>query len=595
MPDQGSPAQEITESAQWEIGATQDSYDVVILGGGLAGLTLGLQLKQRRPDTAIMIAEKREGPAPEAAFKVGESTVELSAHYFANVIGMEDHMKDAQNPKAGLRFFFPAGDNGDIARRVEWGSPRWPVVPAYQLDRGRFENELGRRNKRLGNDLLAGCRVEGVQLGDPGDRHRVTLSQLGSSFEVSATWVVDATGRASTLKKQLGLAKGNGHHVNSSWFRLDGGIDIEDWSDDEKWLGRMAERGLRKFSTNHLMGEGYWVWLIPLASGPISLGIVADPRFHPWEELNTLDGAIDWLHRHEPQLGNEVDSRRDQIEDFLRVEDFSYGCERVFSPDRWCLTGEAGAFLDPLYSPGSDYIALSNTYVTDAVCRDLDGDDVGERIERYNAQYFRQFEVSRAYYLDQYHLFGDAQVMCVKLLWDYAFYWSFPALWFYHDKWTDLEFLQQADGEYERAIQLNTRMQQLFQQWHELDGREWCNSFVTLFPWLAQVSDELDDELDDEQLLAKAKRDLEALEGFVVTTFEKAGRLLEEGGLDRKATVDPYAVSLDRDRWEEDGLLKDTGIAARDARKPVKGLQFAWLDEFGGETGSANPAKQVDA
>ena len=51
-----------------------DSYDVAILGGGLAGLTLALQIKQERPDTSIFIAEKREGPAPEAAFKVGEST-----------------------------------------------------------------------------------------------------------------------------------------------------------------------------------------------------------------------------------------------------------------------------------------------------------------------------------------------------------------------------------------------------------------------------------------------------------------------------------------------------------------------------------------
>ncbi len=43
---------------------------------------------------------------------------------------------------------------------------------------------------------------------------------------------------------------------------------------------------------------------------------------------------------------------------------------------RWSLVGEAGAFLDPFYSPGSDFIAISNTLTTDLVCRYLDGEDV---------------------------------------------------------------------------------------------------------------------------------------------------------------------------------------------------------------------------
>src|ERR687887_1054046 len=81
-----------------------ERYDVAILGGGLAGLTLAIQLKRQRPDTEVVVLEKREGPAPLAAFKVGESTVPSGAHYFAEVVGMEEHLRQRHLIKFGLRF-----------------------------------------------------------------------------------------------------------------------------------------------------------------------------------------------------------------------------------------------------------------------------------------------------------------------------------------------------------------------------------------------------------------------------------------------------------------------------------------------------------
>ena len=57
----------------------------------------------------------------------------------------------------------------------------------------------------------------------------------------------------------------------------------------------------------------------------------ADPRFHPWEEISSFDAWMDWMKRNEPQLHAAIDGRREDVLDFLRVQDFSYGSTRFFS------------------------------------------------------------------------------------------------------------------------------------------------------------------------------------------------------------------------------------------------------------------------
>ncbi|WP_267085870.1 NAD(P)-binding protein, partial [Xanthomonas sacchari] len=80
--------------------------DVAILGGGLAGLTLALQVRQRDPQLRIRVLERRAPPVREAAFQVGESSVEIGAHYFAEVLGLREHLDAEQLRKFGFRFFF---------------------------------------------------------------------------------------------------------------------------------------------------------------------------------------------------------------------------------------------------------------------------------------------------------------------------------------------------------------------------------------------------------------------------------------------------------------------------------------------------------
>src|SRR5213076_1808833 len=135
--------QQIQEQRATTVQAPSDQYDVAILGGGIAGLTLALQLKKLRPAIRILVAEKQKHPVPEAAHKVGESTVEIAAHYLRDVLGLGEHLKTQQIRKFGLRMFFSAEGNQDITHRVELGSTVFPPLSTYQLDRGRLENMLG--------------------------------------------------------------------------------------------------------------------------------------------------------------------------------------------------------------------------------------------------------------------------------------------------------------------------------------------------------------------------------------------------------------------------------------------------------------------
>lgn len=561
--------------------AAEGRYDVVVLGGGLAGLTFGIQLKDARPETSILIAEKRKGPAPESAFKVGESSVELSGNYFGEVLALKDHLKADQLPKAGLRFFFPARGNRDISARVEWGPAGWPPVAAYQIDRGRFENYLGALNQEKGNEVLDDCVVDDVEFG--ADEHTVRLTRGGEPLTATARWVVDATGPWRVLRRKLGLEKDVGHHINSAWFRLANGLDIEDFSEDAAWIGRMESRGIRKFSTNHLMGEGYWVWLIPLATGSISIGIVADPRFHPFDAINTLEKALDWIGRHEPQLAEALANRQDDVQDFLKVEDFAYSATRVFSPERWCLVGVAGVFADPFYSPGSDFIAQGNTYVTDLVVRDLSGEDVAERVERFNQVYLHEFDtlVDR-HYTDHYQHWGNAEVMSSKIMWDFVVYWATIALVFFRRKLTDPEFIDSVTADWNRIREVDARVQQLFRDWHELGDREFTNVMVgnVAFPALLKLHHDLAAPLDDVALQRRFRRNARTCDAIAVVFFHKALERMPGHEIDADTKVNPVAIGLDPAQWESDGLLNGEGLSLNEARNEAVGIEYALVDEL---------------
>ncbi|MEO5622368.1 MAG: FAD-dependent monooxygenase [Dokdonella sp.] len=497
--------------------------DVVILGGGLAGLCLALQLRTRFTDLSIRVLERSAHPPRAGAHKVGESSVEINAHYLSHTLGLRAHLDAQQVRKFGFRFFFSDG-RSDIGNVTELGVSEVLPTPTWQIDRGVFEAFLAEEARRRGIEFSDETTVLGVDLAERGTDHLVRFRHGGDEQTLRARWLVDASGRAGLLRRKLDLDVPTGHSANAVWFRVDARIKVDDWCSDVDWQARCTPRGERWRSTNHLVGPGYWVWLIPLSSGAHSIGIVADAALHPLESINSFDKALDWLGVHQPAVARECAAHRDQLLDFQFLRNYSHGCKQMFSGDRWALTGDAGVFLDPFYSPGGDFIAIANTYICELLDRDRAGQPIGPYARIYNDLYLSFCASTLTLYKDQYPVFGSATVLPLKVIWDYTYYWGVLCQIVFQERLADIALLGELRPELERAQAINLRMQALFHAWSELDSGHNERTLLDQFmlPWFTELNRGLHDALDDAQLRARLRDNVALLERLAATIAESA-------------------------------------------------------------------------
>ncbi len=431
--------------------------DVIIVGGGLAGLTLAHQLKSSQPELDILVVEKSTFPVPEKTAKVGESTVEIGSHYLKETLGLSSHFDQRHLRKHGLRCFFGSSQD-DFSQHDELGVSELFGLPTYQIDRGAIENYLQQLITSNGVQLIDGASTSNISISK--SDNAITIDSPRGQQRYNSRWLVDAAGRQSLLKNKLGLQKSSAHKGNALWFRVDRQIKLDQWSNDEPWQARIKEPSTRWLSTNHLMGAGYWVWVIPLDNGATSIGIVMDDQAFSEHDFSTYDSTFSWLQKNHPRCAEAIDGA--ELLDYVVINDYSLDCKQMFSEQGWGLTGESGVFADPFYSPGTDFIAFNNTFISDLVKSDFNGQDIRLKSHVYQNINRSFFESTMSLYTGQYGGFGDRRMMSLKLVWDYSYYWGVLTLLFFRSAISDVALMRELNPVLRSAQATNAHVQALF-------------------------------------------------------------------------------------------------------------------------------------
>ena len=402
-------------------------YDVAIIGGALSGAATATLLLQKNPALRVLIIER----SPVFERRVGESTIEISTFFLNRLLGLAEHLNEHHYVKQGLRFWFQNADTHEFDDCSEIGGKFLSRVPAFMVDRAVLDEEVLKRAIALGAECRRPAQLTKIEL-IPGGEQKLTVRDAdGREENIVARWAVDASGVRALLARQEGWHRANeAHPTTALWSRWSGVKNLDGLELAGKYPEWAAECfGLRHMATNHMMGDGWWSWWIPLKGGDMSIGLVYDQRLVQLPAgANMGERLRSFLVENHPVARELLADARWQEDDVHYRKNLPY-YSTTFAGDGFSLVGDAAGFIDPFYSPGLDWIAYTVCATADLIVAERAGEnDIPKRLERHNRDYSRGYlRWFEAIYQDKYEYMGDFELFRIAFLLDLGLYYLFVA------------------------------------------------------------------------------------------------------------------------------------------------------------------------
>jgi flavin-dependent dehydrogenase len=351
-----------------------ETAEILIVGAGPAGSVAAALLRQQ--GRQVLVIEREQFPR----FSIGESLLPQSMAYLEQA-GMLQAVVEAGFQFKNGAAFMRNGRYTDFDFRDKhtagWGT-------TYQVQRADFDHVLAKEAERFGAEVRYRHEVVNIELGQGANGGaRVTVKDAdGQQYQVDAGFILDASGFGRILPRLLKLETPSNFPVRGAIF-----THIEDGI-----RGGGFDRNKIRV-TVHPEHCDVWFWTIPFAGGRCSLGVVAETGF-----LDRYQGSaterLQAIVAEEPSLQALLAEAKWDTP-ARQIVGYSANVEKLWGQG-YALLGNAGEFLDPVFSSGVTIAFKSASMAAAALQRQFAGETVDWQAD-YGAPLRKGVDTFRAF------------------------------------------------------------------------------------------------------------------------------------------------------------------------------------------------------
>ena len=351
------------------------NFDVVIIGAGPSGSVAAALLCAK--GYTVKIIEKQHFPR----FSIGESLLPQCMEFLEQA----NMLSAVNNAAAELGFQFKNGAafvRGDSYSDFNFAHKFTPGYSnTFQVQRAGFDHLLAIEAEKQGANITWGHEITAINLN--GDRPVLDAKdEQGNTYQVSAAFVLDASGFGRILPRLLSLDRPSAFPPRTSLF-----THIKD-----NFVAEEFDREKIRVVI-HSQHRDVWFWVIPFSNGRCSLGVVAKQDF--FQGMNEdLTLALQNIIAQEPGLKHLL--RHSEFDTPVRkITGYSADVSSL-SGKGFALLGNAGEFLDPVFSSGVTIAMKSASMAAKLLDKQLQGNSVDWEKEysdplRFGVNTFRTF------------------------------------------------------------------------------------------------------------------------------------------------------------------------------------------------------------